>query len=277
MGKLYNKHIQGKGSGILQTAPNKNEYGQTQNELMNKKGGIVKTAETNFNKLRAAFKGFNPDPETAKRINVADSTNVSNLNQSYEKFNKSADSINKVNTDYTNSILGPPMLESKTPLLQGAYERGDAYVEDYANKALMSGLQSLQQNVARQFNDPGAKGKRQANRVDRREKRMTSNADLNTKEFKAKTAKIKGKSEANIKTATINQRYKEWMINRNNKPTDYDVTNALQEDLLNGGKIAKKNPKIDPTTGKKYKAALTVEQKNAKRDINAELEKIKNG
>ena len=208
--------------------------------------------------------------ETAKRFNVADSTNASNLNQSYEKFNKSADSINKVNTDYANSIL------DGTPLLQGAYERGDAYVEDYANKALMSGLQSLQQNVARQFNDPGAKGKRQANRVDRREKRMTSNADLNTKEFKAKTAKIKGKSEANIKTATINQRYKEWMINRNNKPTDYDVTNASQENLLNGGKIAK-NPKIDPTTGEKYKAALTVEQKNAKRDINAELERIKNG
>jgi hypothetical protein len=276
MGNIYNKHIKGTGSGILQTAPNKNEYGQTQNELMNKKGGIVKTAETNFNKLRTAFKGFNFDANTAKRFNLADSTNISNLDQSYKKFNKSADSINKVNKDYADEILpndssNKMLSPESTPLLQGAYERGDAYVEDYASKALMSGLQSLQQNVSRQFTDPGAKGKRQANRVDRREKRMTSNADLNTKEFKAKTAKIKGKSEANIKTATINQRYKEWMINRNNKPTDYDVTNKLQETLLNG-----KKSNIDPATGKPYKAALTENQSKAKKDVSNVLNNLQN-
>jgi len=250
MGNLYNKHVKGKGSGILQTVPNKNEFGQTQNELMMKKGAALKTAETNFNKLRTAFKGFNFDQDTATRFNTQDSINFSKLDQSYKKFNKSADSINKVNKDYVDKIL-PSDSSNKmlsTPLLQGAYSRGDAFVQDYEGQALMKGLENIQQSVSAQFNDPGATGKRQANRVKRREKRMSNNPKLDNKKFKNKTASIKDKSESNINEATINQRYKEWMINRKQP----GVITPEMEALLNQG-----NPKNLVKT-----LILTLQQEN---------------
>jgi len=264
MGDLYNKHVRGKGkskgSGILQTTPDfKNEYGQTQNDVMNKKGADIKKAETNFNKLRTAFKGFNFDTNTAKRFNSADSTNISNLEKSYGGFNKSLDSINKVNKDYTDKVLG----SETTPLLQGAYSKGDAFIQDYEGQALRKGLENIQQSVSAQFNDPGATGKRQANRVKRREKRMSNNPKLDNEKFTNKTASIKGKSEANINEATINQRYKEWMINRNQPGT---ITPEMEALLNQGNKKKNDNKNIDPKTGNPYVGALTAEQKQAKID-----------
>ena len=273
MGDLYNKHVKGKGkskgSGILQTTPDfKNKYGQTQTDVMNKKGAAIKTAETNFNKLRTAFKGFNFDQNTAKRFNSADSTNISNLEKSYAGFNKSLDSINKVNKDYVDKILpndsSNKMLSPETtPLLQGAYSRGDAFIQDYEGQALMKGLENIQQNVSAQFNDPGATGKRQANRVKRREKRMSNNPKLDNEKFTNKTASIKDKSEANINKATINQRYKEWMINRNQTS---NITPEMEALLNQGNKKKNDNKNIDPKTGKPYVGALTAEQKQAKID-----------
>ena len=270
MGNLYNKHIKGKGSGILQTTPDfKNEFGQTQTDVMNKKGAAIKTAENTFNKLRTAFKDFNFDTNTAKRFNSADSTNVSNLEKNYAGFNKSLDSINKVNKDYADKILSP----ESTPLLQGAYSRGDAFVQDYEGQALMKGLENIQQSVSAQFNDPGATGKRQANRVKRREKRMSNNPKLDNKKFKNKTASIKDKSESNINEATINQRYKEWMINRKQPGV---ITPEMEALLNQGNQNNSKNSNIDPATGKPYAAALTKYQSNAKNDVSNVLNNLQN-
>jgi len=224
MGPLYKKYIS---SGINQNSevPNKNAAGETQNDVMNRKGQAFKKAETNFNTLRKKFEGFNFNKGTAKLFNSADSVNIVKHNNALKAFNKSGDSIKKVNEDYANSILNP---ESGTPLLQGAYERGDAYVEDYAGNALMQGLQTLGNNVARQFNDPANKSKRQLNRVNRREERMLKKPKLNNDKFKAKTADIKARSDANLKQSTIDSRYKEWLIsNKRNKGLE-DLTNENQ-------------------------------------------------
>ena len=278
MGNLYNKHIKGKGSGILQTAPNKNEYGQTQTDVMNKKGAAIKTAENTFNELRTAFQGFNFDTNTAKRFNSADSTNISNLEKNYAGFNKSLDSINKVNKDYADKMLpndssNKMLSPESTPLLQGAYSKGDAFVPDYEGQALMKGLENIQQSVSAQFNDPGATGKRQANRVKRREKRMSNNPKLDNKKFKNKTASIKDKSKSNINEATINQRYKEWMINRNQPGT---ITPEMEALLNQGNPSNSKNSNINPATGKPYTAALSRNQSKAKNDVSNVLNNLQN-
>ena len=263
MGPLYKKYIS---SGINQNSevPNKNAAGETQNDVMNRKGQAFKKAETNFNTLRKKFEGFNFNKGTAKLFNSADSVNIVKHNNALKAFNKSGDSIKKVNEDYANSILNP---ESGTPLLQGAYERGDAYVEDYAGNALMQGLQTLGANVARQFNDPMNKSNRQKNRVERRNKRsdkkfpdgINSSPEELAKfsKFNKKTTDIEGRSIANERKATIDSRYKEWLIS-NKRKGDEDLPPVDEGKIDNGN--------IDPKTGKPYVGALTAEQKQAKID-----------
>ena len=263
MGPLYKKYIS---SGINQNSevPNKNAAGETQNDVMNRKGQAFKKAETNFNTLRKKFEGFNFNKKTEKQFNSADSSNVVKYNDALKAFNKSGDSINKVNEDYANSVLNP---ESGTPLLQGAYERGDAYVEDYAGNALMQGLQTLGANVARQFNDPMNKSNRQKNRVERRNKRsdkkfpdgINSSPEELAKfsKFNKKTTDIEGRSIANERKATIDSRYKEWLIS-NKRKGDEDLPPVDEGKIDNGN--------IDPKTGKPYVGALTAEQKQAKID-----------
>jgi len=230
MGPLYKKYIS---SGINQNSevPNKNAAGETQNDVMNRKGQAFKKAETNYLDLHAKFKNFKGwNDNIRKMFNTADSTNRVPYDNAIKAFNKSSDSINKVHEDYANSILNPKKnpIQNSTPLLQGAYERGDAYVEDYAGNALMQGLQTLGNNVARQFNDPANKSKRQLNRVNRREERMLKKPKLNNDKFKAKTADIKARSDANLKQSTIDSRYKEWLIsNKRNKGLE-DLTNENQ-------------------------------------------------
>ena len=277
MGNLYNKHI--KGSGILQTTSTpdfKNKYGQTQIDVMNKKGAAIKTAETNFNELRNAFEGFDFDPETAKRFMSADSTNISNLENSYAGFNKSADSINKVKTDYINKILpndsSNKMLNPETsPLLQGAYEQGDTFVPNLSDQVMMQGLQTLGANAAKAYSNPRARGEAQVNRAKRRDERSKKirNQSNNkytdpASKFNLKTAEIKKRGEDNIKEANINTKYKEWLMSKrdgsNNLPNDNGSSlSKEQENLL--------NQHIDPKTGKPYVGAKTKEQDQATIDV----------
>ena len=272
MGPLYKKYIS---SGINQNSepPGNNAAGESQYDVMMRRGKTFKEAKTNLNTFRDKLKGFQFNEKTLKQFQGVDSTNVSNYNNALKGYNTSNDSINKVNENYMNSILpsdsSNKMLEpeSGTPLLQGAYERGDAYVEDYAGNALMQGLQTLGANVARQFNDPMNKSNRQKNRVERRNKRSdkkfpdgvnSSPEDLaKLSKFTKKTSDIEGRSIANERKATIDSRYKEWLIS-NKRKGDEDLPPVDEGKIDNGG--------IDPKTGKPYVGALTAEQKQAKID-----------
>ena len=277
MGNLYNKHI--KGSGILQTTSTpdfKNKYGKTQVDVMNKKGAAIKSAETNFNKLRTAFKGFDFDPDTAKRFQKADSINFSNLEKSYGGYNKSLDSINKVKKDYIDKILPNDspnkMLSPETsPLLQGAYEQGDKFVPNLSDQVMMQGLQTLSANAAKAYSNPKARGEAQVNRAERREERSKKLRNQNnnkytdpTSKFNLKTAEIKKRGEDNVKKANIDTKYKEWLMSRrddsNNLPNNNGSSlSKEQQNLLN-------KPYINPITEKPYVGALTKEQKQAKID-----------
>ena len=259
MGPLYKKYIS---SGINQNSevPGNNAAGESQYDVRMRRGKDFKEARTALDTLRSKFEGFHFNEKTLKPFRKADSTNVSNFNNALKGWNKSNDSINKVNEDYANSILNPKKnpIQNSTPLLQGAYERGDAYVEDYAGNALMQGLQTLGDNVARQFNDPMNKSRRQKNRVDRRNKRsdkkfpngINSSPEELAKlsEFNKKTNEIDARSIANEKKANIDSRYKEWLIsNKRNK----NLENLLDPlDTKNNEVIVQK-----PQTAKQIAAA----------------------
>ena len=264
MGPLYKKYIS---SGINQNSevPGNNAAGESQYDVMMRRGKAFKEAKTNLNTFRDKLKGFQFNEKTLKQFQGVDSTNVSNFNNALKGYNTSNDSINKVNENYMNSILpsdsSNKMLEpeSGTPLLQGAYERGDAYVEDYAGNALMQGLQTLGDNVARQFNDPMNKSRRQKNRVDRRNKRadkkfpdeienMSKEELAKLSNFTKKTEEIDARSIANEKKANIDSRYKEWLIsNKRNK----NLENLLDPlDTKNNEVIVQK-----PQTAKQIAAA----------------------
>ena len=79
-------------------------------------------------------------------------------------------------------------------------------------------------------------------------------------DFTKKTNEIDARSIANEKKATIDSRYKEWLIsNKRNKDLEDLTLPAVDVDKND-------NKNIDPKTGKVYTAALTAEQKQAKID-----------
>lgn len=133
---------------------------------------------------------------------------------------------------YDNIFKKELITPKSTPLHQGTYERGDAFVPDMSNQVMMQGLQSLSANAVKAYNNPRARGEGQLSRAEKRDRRgvrkgegtMKTDAtgkfnyeanDVNSK-FNAKTSKIRKRGEDNIQRADIDTKYKAWMISRNN-------------------------------------------------------------
>ena len=198
-----------------------------------------------------------------------------------------------------NKIFKKELITPKTtPLHQGAYEQGDAFVPDMSNQVMMQGLQTLGANAAKAYNNPRARGEGQLSRAEKRDRRgvrkgegtMKTDAtgkfnyeanDVNSK-FNAKTSKIRKRGEANIERADIDTKYKAWMINQG-KNNQNNTSGANPQGVAgvnttgNTGNTG--NTGISNNNFNMFKAAgdyATQVSQNAKKDLDNAMKNILN-